>query len=179
MNELCAPTDLREQIASSDDPTGYDIRWKMAEVLEQGFTDQAVAALRKKVSEITNDIETDLDYRLKENMSANLAGWITDMAECAVSELLKGNDERMRSYLSAREGYYTGRDRDHQVIHGRLFETGAIELRKQIVDAHAELLKSERVLDLEDQVRSLVSQVNKLEARNRELVDRLNCAIRD
>jgi hypothetical protein len=55
---------------------------------------------------------------------------------------------------------YTGRDRDHSVIHGTLFETGAIALRRKMAEAHTDLIQNERILDLEDQVRSLVNQIN-------------------
>jgi len=59
------------------------------------------------------------------------------------------------------------------VIRGKLFETGAIELRKQIVDAHAELLKAERILDLEDQLKSLVGQLKKMEAEKNAMWERV------
>ncbi len=45
------------------------------------------------------------------------------------------------------------------------FETAAVELRKQVVNTFPDLLKSERVLDLEDQVSSLTAEVNRLNAR--------------
>jgi hypothetical protein len=54
-----------------------------------------------------------------------------------------------------------------------LFETGAIELRKGIVNAHPELLKNERILDLEDQVASLVKQVNEKEQRLESMWERV------
>lgn len=43
-----------------------------------------------------------------------------------------------------------------------------LRLRRKIVEAHADLLKTERIADLEAQVASLVEQVNALEKRNRE-----------
>lgn len=45
-------------------------------------------------------------------------------------------------------------------------------LRKQIVDAHRDLLVNERILDLEDQVKSLVEQVNKAKAEKEEMWQR-------
>jgi hypothetical protein len=99
------------------------------------------------------------------------------MAQRTVEEMLAGNEEQMRRYLKCESGRWNGRsDGDqgwgrqreahewHSVIHGRLFEQGAVALRKQIVDAHRDLLVNERILDLEDQVRSLVAQVNKANA---------------
>lgn len=57
----------------------------------------------------------------------------------------------------------------HPVIHGTLFEAGAIELRHKIVDTHKDLIASERILDLEDQVKCLTAKVNQL---NRKLEGR-------
>ena len=54
----------------------------------------------------------------------------------------------------------------------KLFEcTGMTktECEQQIVDAHADLLKTERILDLEDQLRSVTLQHNKL----RDEIERL------
>lgn len=86
-----------------------------------------------------------------------------DLCVCLACEGA-GDEDTMRTRLSCIEGNWTGRDREHPVIHGRLFEQGAIALRKQIVDAFPDLLKNERILDLEDQIKSLTSQVNKLNA---------------
>lgn len=167
------PDDVRASMATVDEPHGWEIRWKLSDAIEAGFTEETVKRIKKKFDEIVYDIETDIEFGLKERLSTQLADFICSSAEHAVKQLLAGNEERMRSYLSAKDGGYTGRDRDHQVIHGKLFETGPLELRKQIVDAHAELLKNERILDLEDQVRSLVEQVNKLERHNANLVQEL------
>lgn len=64
-------------------------------------------------------------------------------------------------------------DEWHSVIHGQLFEQGAVRLRKEIVDAHRDLLVNERILDLEDQVRSLVVQVNKANAEKDAMWERV------
>jgi hypothetical protein len=167
------PDDIKLKMATSDEPHGWEIRWKLSDAIETGMTEEVMGRVKKKFRDAMDDLESDLDFGLKERLSTNLADFICTSAENAVKQLLAGNEDRMRSYLSACAGSYTGRDRDHSVIHGKLFETGAIELRRQIVDAHAELLKNERILDLEDQVKSLVVQINKLERRNADLNEEL------
>lgn len=167
------PDDIKASMATADEPHGWEVRWKLSDAIETGMTDEVMGRVKKKFREAMEDLESDLDYGLKERLSSNLADFICSSAERAVEQLLAGNEDRMRSYLHAKDGGYTGRERDHQVIHGRLFETGPMELRKQIVEAHAELLKTERILDLESQVRSLVDQVNKLENRNANLNEEL------
>jgi hypothetical protein len=150
-----------------------DLRGKLTKLLESGFRDEALAAAKKQITNLCCDLEMDLEYSIKSDLAYNLAGWVNRMAEDAVRAILNGDEELMRSNLSCCEYSYTGRDREHPVIHGKLFETGAIELRKKIVDAYPELLKNERILDLEDQVKNLVSQVNKAEREKNSMWERL------
>lgn len=163
------PDDIKTSMATADEPHGWELRWKLSDAIEAGMTEEVMGRVKKKFREAMEDLEGDLDYGLKERLSSNLSDFICASAERAIEQLLAGNEERMRAYLCAQDGGYTGRDRDHPVIQGKLFETGPLELRKQIVDAHAELLKSERIIDLESQVRSLVGQINTLENRNANL----------
>lgn len=139
-------------------------------VLTDAMPEDTAKALKKHVDSIIYDFESDILYRLKEDLAPNLSCFVREMAEKAVSALLEGKEDAMRAYLSCQENGWTGRStgyapggaRDmHPVIHGRLFETGCIELRKKIVEAHRDLLVTERILDLEDQVNSLVLQINK------------------
>lgn len=160
--------------------------------LEAGLSDEAVKALAKKVDDITCFIEDDIMYRLKDDMAPNLVSFVEDMARKTVECLLEGNADQMRRYLSCEkrgdDGQYigwTGRFNpgawgarqsvvdQHPIIHGELFEQGCIRLRRDIVNAHADLLKNERILDLEDQVRSLVEQVKKVAAEKDAMWERL------
>lgn len=146
-----------------------ELRSKLETLLQDTLTDEVLSKLKKQAQELADALVDDLDYRIKSDLAYNLAHWVEDMSDRAITAMLTGDDAEMRKRLSCREGYYNGRDQDHPVIHGRLFETGCIELRKQIVNAHADLLKNQRILDLEDQVKSLVAQVRKLEVDNERL----------
>lgn len=137
--------------------------------IASALTEDALSSMRKKISDAMAGLQSDFEYHLKSDVAYNLARYVEQMAEDAIKAMLQGDGETMRRHLHCLEGRYNGRDRNHPVIRGRLFETGAIELRKLVVDAHAELLKNERILDLEDQVRSLVEQVRKLEADKERL----------
>lgn len=145
------------------------LRTTLERAIQSALTDEALAAARKKVADIAADLESSFQDGIQSNIAYNLTHWVERMAENAINAILNGDDESMRNYLSCREGGYNGRGREHQVIHGKLFEPGAIELRRRIVDAHADLLKNERILDLEDQVKSLVAQVNKAQAATEQL----------
>lgn len=171
-----------------------ELQEQLTAILEGGVSEQAMKGIKKAVDGILDDMEGDVMYRMKDNMAHNLACWCADMAQHAVEAMLEGNDDQMRRYLSCEKrgedgeyigwngrsdgNYYGKRETDewHKVIHGRLFVQGAVELRKRIVDAHPELLKSERILDLEDQVKSLVAQINRLEGEKEELYLRIRSA---
>ena len=139
-----------------------ELRTKLEETIDSALTEEVLASVSKKVRAAADELSVQLEYNLKSDLAYNLALWVEGMAREAIMAILEGNEDVLRQRLSCREGYYTGRDTNHPVIHGKLFEIGALELRKKIVDAHPDLLKNERILDLEDQVKSLVEQVNKL-----------------
>lgn len=90
-------------------------------------------------------------------MPEAVEGFVKDMASRAVTEILEGREDQVKRYL--RLDGYTGRDHDHDVIHGTIFETGAIQLRKKIAQAHADLIQNERIADLESQLSALEERV--------------------
>lgn len=159
-----------------------EIRDQVTAVIESGLSDEAFKSMRKKVADITCDIEDDLMYRLKEDLANNLSAFVAEMAGKVVGAILEGNEDQMRRYLSCQESGWTGRTGSpfsyraiaemHPVIHGKLFEQGCILLRRKIVEAHRDLITEQRILDLEDQVASLVAQVNKANADREEILER-------
>lgn len=160
-----------------------DIAEKLQAALLAGISQDSMKTIKKKVEDILYEIETDVDYRLKEDLAPNLVAFVSDMAKRTVEAILDGNQDQMERYLGCERGHWTGRSdspeygrkRDisewHPVIHGNLFETGAIALRKKIVEAHRDLIESQRILDLEDQVASLVAQIRKQNAEIERLCD--------
>lgn len=129
----------------------------MQSTIEQASLDK----FRKSLKDALDTLAEEHEWWIKDHLACNLAEYVQQMADRSINAMLNGNESELRRYLTCELGYWNGRDRDHPVIHGRLFEQGGIELRKKLVEQHAELLKSERILDLEDQVRSLVEQNNK------------------
>jgi hypothetical protein len=151
----------------------HELRDKISESCAAGLTDKAMARVRGQLKAAMSDAQADFEHWLREDGARNLSEFVQRMAEDAITAILKGDDAEMRRRLQCVEGGWTARYRDHPVIHGRLFEHHAIELRKQIVDAHADLLKGRRILDLEDQVRYLVEQVNKANVYKEQMMERL------
>lgn len=168
--------------------TDDDIRNKLTAVLEAGLSDDTLKSISNAAEKLCGEIEDDVMYRLKAKLAPNLSAWVGELAGKAVMMILEGNEEMMREYLSCKEYGWNGRSGDHNIwprdiaeqhpiIHGKLFEQGCIKLRKDIVDAHRELLVNERILDLEDQNKSLVAQVNKANAEKDKMWERFkHCA---
>jgi hypothetical protein len=150
----------------SDRPTD-ELRDQLKAVLEAGISDEAMKPIQRQIDNICRDVEDTIFYRVKDELSVNLSAYVVDMAKRSVEAILAGNESELRRYLSCEINGWTGRDHKHPVIHGRLFEAQPIELRRKIVEAHRDLIANERILDLEDQVKSLVQQVNKITAEKK------------
>jgi hypothetical protein len=169
-----------------------DLKKALETSLAAGISEEAMKGYRKELENLTCKIEEDLMWMLKDNLAHNLTAHIADMAERAVTSMLEGNDDQMRRYLSCdkrgedgqyigwtgrSDGYGTRRDDEwHPVIHGKLFEQGAVALRKQVAAANETLIRDERIRDLEDQVKSLVAQLNKANAEKEEMWQRVRGA---
>lgn len=142
-----------------------DLRSKLEEELQTCLTDEALQNLQSRISDAMVAAEENILYNLKANLAYDLAYHVQREAEYVIEAILNGDVKEFERHLHCQEGYYTGRGSVTNVIHFKLFETGCLELRKRLVNAHPELLKEQRILDLEEQVRSLVDQNNALERR--------------
>jgi hypothetical protein len=138
------------------------LREELEQAVRDSITDEMMKHFKKKVLDVLCDIESQMEDNIQNDISYNIAYICERMADDAIESMLRGDEDQMRRYLGCKPGGYTGRERCGEVIHGKLFETGVIETRRKLVDTFPGLLKDERVLDLESQVSSLVSQVNKL-----------------
>lgn len=169
-----------------------DLRTAFEQEISKGLTEKAIEGLQKDLRKVADSFEDDFMWNLKDNLAYNLTAYVADMAERAVEQMLAGNDDQMRRYLSCdkrgedgqyicytgrSDGVNVGRKREdheqHPIIHGKLFEQGAVELRKKVAQANETLLRDERILDLEDQIKSLVAQVNKANAEREDMWQRL------
>ncbi|MDE2097128.1 MAG: hypothetical protein KGL39_07770 [Patescibacteria group bacterium] len=165
-------------------PSMEEIADKLSETLAASLSENTLGAIKKHVDNIIYEIESDIEYRMKDELAPQVVGYVVEMAEKSVQALIEGNEDEMRRYLGCQRGAFNGRtegyswrvptpEEMHPVIHGTLFERGPVELRKTIVGAHRDLLVNERILDLEDQVKSLVAQVNKANAEREKMFRRL------
>lgn len=175
------------------DKIDENLRVALANSIQAGLPEETMEQFKKKIKDLSCEFEESLMWSLQDNLAYNLSAWTVDMAERALEQMLAGNDDQMRRYLSCdkrgKDGQYicyTGRSDgaynnreiagQHPIIHGRLFETGAIELRKKVAQANEALIRDERIKDLEDQVKSLVEQVNKANGERENMWQRLRDA---
>lgn len=148
-----------------------ELRSAVEAAITEGFRDETLAKAKNQIKTIFDEAQSDFEYWIKADIPYNLARFVEQMASEAITAMLKGDDAEMRRRLQCVEGAWNGRDREHLVIHGKVFESHAVELRHKIVDAHAELLKNERILDLEDQLVNVVNQFEQY--RNRVETQRM------
>jgi len=169
---------------------------KISEALEQSFvaglTEKSIERFRKDVQDLATGIMDDMEWRIRDELAMQLTDQVRLMAERAVEAMLTGNENEMRRWLACdkrgpdgdylgwtgrSDGYGTRKDGEwHPVIHGRLFEQGALELRKKVAQANEALLRDERIRDLEDQIKSLIAQVNKANLEKEHMWERLRDA---
>lgn len=144
---------------------------------EWSYDDERYDGIRKKLRSVMDDMASEFVDHMQENLHDYLAGKVKDMAERSIEAVLRGNEQELRRWLNVDKGAYSGREYYSEingpVIHGHLFETGAVALRKLIVEAHPDLLKDERIKDMEAQIAALVKDNTKKDAEIERLRERL------
>lgn len=139
----------------------YDERLKITEQLD--FTDDGVARIKKKLGEMADEVMTDLEWKIKDD----LAGWISDhifqQYHRAVEAMLKGQEDAFKRAIGAEN--YTGRENLHVGWDGKVFEGGLLELRRKLAEVNENILKDELVLDLQAKNKALELQTVTLSQR--------------
>lgn len=145
---------------------------EVGDAVEAAFSDEAIKRIKKSVDDILCEVQDDLEWRIKSDVASNLGGHVSEAVERTLEAIINGNEAEMRRYISC-DPHWNGRSHQHTVIHGTLFESGPIKLRRLMAEAHPDLIRNERIADLEKLVEDLTAQVNKLEAENRRAWDRI------
>lgn len=121
-------------------------------------------AIKTEIEELIN-VEFD---RLEERAGDFISQTAASRAEKFLERILAGDEDAAQSLLGNTDGSRY-RQSGHEVgkpwasvHHGKLFETGGIRQRRLIVEAHADLLYTERIKDLESIVEGLRLQITEL-----------------
>lgn len=142
-----------------------DKRDEIRDALNTIIPDADMKKLEKQAQEIADEIASTVEYNIKENLAEWLADHVRSNAEAAIEAILAGNEHEVRRRLSLKpESYYDGREfRPWFNTSSSLHESGPIELRRKIVEAHRDLITNERIADLEAQLKGLVEKYYKME----------------
>ncbi len=134
---------------------------------------------KKQIKGVIEELVNDEFDRLEEYANEFISQTAAARAEKFLERVLKGDEDAAMALLGDKHGgdryrtlgYNAGKPWA-SLIHGRVFETDGIDLRKRVVEAHPELLKSERIKDLESVVDGLTQQIRQIELdleRSRQL----------
>lgn len=164
-----------------------DDRNALREALDAALDDDSMKTLKKKASDLTQEIVDHIEWSLKDNLAGGLSWHVAQMAERAINALLEGNESEMVRWLTCDKRSYNGRsdgytgpnkaiEQQHPIIHGLLHENQSVALRRKIFEAHRDLVTNERIADLEDQVKSLVAQVNEADRKREAMWERVRAS---
>ena len=139
------------------------------DIAKQFLTEEDQKKFRDEIGEI---VEAELDrFVYGDVVNRYISDLAAQRAEAFLAKVLHGKENAAMVLLGDRSGGSRYRDGGYDagkpwasLIHGRLFETDQIQLRRQIVEAHADLLRSERIKDLESIVDGLTQQVRQQDA---------------
>lgn len=154
---------------------------KLDEALQAALeSESSEKIIKKQIDKIAEEIEMSVTSAIQDNLVSNLMQEVEEIANNAIEKLLRGDEETLQVFVKFDRKYYNGRsdgnnfslrklEEQHPVIHENLSEQGCVALRKAIVNANKDILQNERILDLEDQVKSLVEQV-KIARKDKDLM---------
>ena len=127
---------------------------------------------QEQIKSVIEELVDDEFLRLEDFGDEYISQTAAHRAERFLERVLAGDDDAAMALLGDKSGssryMLNGPDKGKpwaNIIHGRLFESGGIALRRQIVEAHADLLKNERIADLESVVEGLTAQVREAEVQ--------------
>ncbi len=119
-------------------------------------------------SEIEQLVDEEFD-RLEEDADDFISQTAAERAKRFLQRVLNGDGDAAMALLGDKLGgqryRLVGCDKGNpwaRIIHGRLFETVGIAMRKAIVESNPELLQNERILDLESIIDGLSAQIREL-----------------
>ncbi|TGT76743.1 MULTISPECIES: hypothetical protein [unclassified Mesorhizobium] len=145
-----------------------DSRDDLRAALEVELAEADMKKLEKQARQIADEISEVVFYDIKENMAQWLADHVSSTASACIEAILAGNESEARRKLALKpEAYYDGRDFQPWFNHSsRLHESGPVELRRKIVEAHRDIITDARIADLEAQLELLVKKYYVMEHRD-------------
>lgn len=164
-----------------------DQRDELSDALDKALDDDSMKNLKKKAMDLAQSVVDEIDWSLKDNLAESLSSHVASMADRTIEALLAGNESEMIRWLHCDKRGYNGRSdgytgpnstikSQHPIIHGLLHENQFIALRRKLFEAHRDLVVNERIADLEDQVKSLIAQINEANRQKDAMWERVRDA---
>lgn len=145
-----------------------DSRDDLRAALEVELAEADMKKLEKQARQIADEISEVVFYDIKENMAQWLADHVSSTASACIEAILAGNESEARRKLGLRpEAFYDGRDfKPWFNTNSKLHEATPVQIRRQIVEAHRDLITDARIADLESQLKLLVEKYYAMEHRD-------------
>lgn len=126
---------------------------------------------RKHLENLAYELVNKVVDNVKDDLASDVNNEAAERAEKFLQRVLGGDEDAAKALFDCGDqgrfeqyGAHAGRPWP-KVYSGSLFQTSAASLRQQLVAAHADLLRSERIKDLEATVEGLRKQIVELEER--------------
>jgi len=130
------------------------------------FIESNKEQFKKQINSLMSDVFDKHYYWLEENAPLSLSEESVSRAKKLLAAVLEGDNE------AAGALFETGHDSRRvneifnnagkpwsEIIRGKMHQTDAITLRQKLCELYPDLLKNERILDLESQVESVTRQL--------------------
>jgi len=164
-----------------------DQRNDLSDALDKALDGESMKKLKKEAMDLAQSVVDEIDWSLKNNLAESLSSHVASMANRVIEALLAGNESEMIRWLQCDKRGYNGRsdgytgpnspiERQHPIIHGLLHENQSVALRRKLFEAHRDMIVNERIADLEDQVKSLIAQVNEANRQKDAMWERVRDA---
>ncbi len=125
------------------------------------LTPELTARLKKKLNDELSPLWEYAVDEIVEGAADSVSRISADRAKKFLEAVLAGDVDAARNLFGLTG--FDGRGKDHPVIHGKIFEADPIKLRRQLVEAHPDLLRDARIADLESSLAAATLQVADLE----------------
>ena len=155
--------------------TDNDEDLKADKIAKDFISDKRKEKIKRELQELMDD---EL-YNLEDYAATHISETAMDMAKRFIEKVLDGDETAAICLFDCgRSSRYKSMGYDEgepwcSLIHGSLFETSAIKLRRKLVETHKDLLMDERIKDLESIEKGLTLQVQNLEQKLQDSYSRL------
>lgn len=145
---------------------------KAADVVVEEFVDKG---RKEQIKGVIEELINDEFDRLEDYGTSFITETAARRAKNFLEKVMRGDEKAAMVLFGSSDngdrykqlGYDAGKPWAYS-IHGSIFETSGIQLRRQIVESHKDLIESERIKDLESIVDGLNQQVIELKLRLEE-----------